>query len=185
MTTLLPGDAPLETYILAGGRSARFGSDKARAVLDHRPLIQRQAEHLRAGGCRVRAVARTVGAYADLGVDTIGDLEPDRGPVGGVRTALTHRGEGWALITSCDLLEISPAWIRELLAAVSDRFEAVAFRDDRWQPFPGLYHTRLLYRPEPWAHGSLQQLLDRAVTARLPAPRDPAIRQANRPDDLP
>ncbi len=185
MTTPTCIDPTLSAYILAGGRSSRFGRDKARAMLDNLPLIQRQAAQLRDCGCRVRVVARHAGAYADLGLETIGDLEPDRGPVGGVRTALTHRRAGWALITSCDLLEVSPVWIETLRTAVTKECDAIAFRDDRWQPFPGLYHTRLLECPDAWDRGSLQHLFDHAKTISLPAPRDPGIRQVNRPGDLP
>lgn len=185
MTTPTCIDPTLSAYILAGGRSSRFGSDKARAVLDDLPLIQRQAAQLRDCGCLVRVVARHADTYADLGLETIGDLEPDRGPVGGVRTALTHRREGWALITSCDLLQVNPDWIDTLLTPTMHECDAIAFRDDRWQPFPGLYHTRLLERADVWTRGSLQHLLDHANTISLPAPRDPEIRQVNRPSDLP
>ncbi len=173
-------------YILAGGRSTRFGSDKARATLQGRPLIRRIADMLETRGHSVIAVAREAGQYADLGLETIPDIEPGRGPVGGLLTALTRRkqtgGPGWAVLASCDLLDPTPEML-DALESVRDRSleaDAAVFKDDRWQPFPGLYHTRLL--PATRGARSLQQLLSAARTAAADAPKD--LRQANRPSDL-
>lgn len=174
-------------YILAGGRSARFGSDKARALLRGEPLIAAQARTLDALGHDALVVAREDGQYADLGLRTIGDIEPGLGPIGGLRTALTHRRDGWLLLTSCDLLDVRAEWIETLLAKRTRRpdADAIVFRDERWQPFPGLYHTRLLAREDVWRRGSMQRLLDAANAIASPAPTTPGIRQANTPDDMP
>lgn len=176
----------LPAYILAGGRSTRFGSDKARACVNGEPLIVRQARRLRAIGCDVIVVARESGRYADLGLRTIADLVADLGPLGGLRTALAHRGDGWLVLSSCDLIEIDRSWIDALLVVRDGKPDAcaIAFRDDRWQPFPGLYHTRLLSQDDVWS-GSMQSLLTAAGAVATPAPDDPPILQANAPDDLP
>lgn len=182
MTQDRPAKDP--AYILAGGRSTRFGSDKARALLDNRPLILRIADTLESRGHEVFAVAREAGQYADLGIETIPDIEPDLGPVGGLQTALKHRAQGWLILCSCDLVYPSPEPIRQLEQARvgQDDADAVVYRTDRWQPFPGLYHTRLLRFA---GHRSMQGLLDAAVTRPVPCEDLRAITQANRPDELP
>ena len=133
-------------YILAGGQSTRFGSDKARALVEGRPLIVRQATALETLGFEVTAVAEIAGKYDDLGVNTIADAEPGLGPLGGLLTALTHRAAdgGWVLVTSCDLVELRAHWIAQLLGAMKTEAKVVAYRSDKWQPFPALYHTSLL-----------------------------------------
>src|SRR4051794_14706591 len=74
-------------YILAGGQSQRFGSDKARAPLDGKPLIVHVAESLKPIASSVTVVAKDFGEYDDLGLVSIGDLQPGLGPMGGLLTA--------------------------------------------------------------------------------------------------
>lgn len=176
----------LVAYILAGGQSTRFGSDKARALLHGEPLLVRLAESLRRAGLSVFAVGQRDGQYRDLGIETIGDIEPGLGPVGGLRTALEHRRDGWCLVCSCDLTQWRDEWLSVLQSGVSASNEALAaaFKSERWEPFPGLYHTGLLVAHQDWRGGSMQRVLDRCNAAAAPHPPG-GIPQANRPDDLP
>ncbi|MEM9414826.1 MAG: molybdenum cofactor guanylyltransferase [Planctomycetota bacterium] len=145
-----PGGMP-PAYILAGGRSVRFGSDKARATVEGKPLISHIAHALSQAGCSVTAVAQNPDHYADLGLTTIADAAADNGPVQGLLAALIHRtetyGSGWLLLVACDMLITDDSPITALLEALPDTpgsCQAVAFRTDRWQPMPGLYHTAML-----------------------------------------
>lgn len=139
--------APVPAYILAGGRSSRFGSDKARALLDGQPLLG-QVAALCGQVCRpVLAVGRRAGEYEDLGLETIGDLRPGGGPLAGLEAALEHaarQGASWLLALGCDQLGLQAAWLRGLLAAAAPGLIAVAFRAERWQPLPALYHRDAL-----------------------------------------
>lgn len=138
-------------YILAGGRSVRFGSDKARALVGGEPLIRRVADGLAPVAGPITAVAQQADAYADLGLATIADTAPDRGPVQGLLTALLHRletaGPGWLLLAACDMLPADAIGYTALIDArgtVPNPTLAIARRTDRWHPMPGLYHTALL-----------------------------------------
>lgn len=194
----------LPAYILAGGRSTRFGSDKARALLDGRPLLVRIADLAKvAGSSSVHTVARERFAYDDLGVPTLADDRTDLGPVAGLEAALLrrlqHLGEGWLLLLTCDQLACEPAWVVQLRMAAGGAAHgavwAAVFHDgQRFQPVPGLYHTRLLARVVPLldraekgeVRASFQRLLDGAPVAQIPLPADwPPHLQANRPEDLP
>ena len=42
-------------------------------------------------------------------------------------------------MSSCDVAELKADWVKTLLAALQDSAEIVAYRDERWQPFPALY----------------------------------------------
>lgn len=88
--------------VLAGGRARRFGSDKALALLDGRPLLTHAAE--------------AIGRYADnivlCGRDhpdfqCLPDRPaPDMGPLGGLNAALHHaREKGYDAVLSiaCDM----------------------------------------------------------------------------------
>lgn len=79
-------------YVLAGGKSRRFGSDKARAVVHHQPFLLHVARQLAPLCESVWVVAQRAGQYEDLGLATLGDLAPGSGPLAGLQTALSHAG---------------------------------------------------------------------------------------------
>lgn len=177
-------------YIIAGGRSSRFGSDKARAEIDGQPLIVRTAAALGAMVSSITVVADAADKYADIGLRTIADDEPGLGPLGGLATALRHCGQPWLLLAACDMAVVKPAWVRCLLAAgeAATDAEAVAFRGEQWQPMPGLYGQAILprvIRRLEAEQRAMQGLLDEAKSVALPLPDDwPAIAQINTPADL-
>lgn len=181
-------------YIVAGGKSSRFGSDKARATIAGTPLIVRVAEPLRGVCGEVVCVAEVADKYADLGLTTIADRRRGQGPLGGLESALSDRldrhGPGWTILASCDLALLMPAWVEELLAHRNDRHRAVAFRNGFWEPFPGAYHTALLPIVAELldaGQASFQRLLsdERSVVFPLARPSDwPETPQVNTPDEL-
>lgn len=83
--------------VLAGGRSSRFGADKALAELGGRTLIARAVDAL-SGWCEhVVVVGR-----GEAPAPTLPDWpRPDMGPLGGIAAALHHaRDEGYAAALS-------------------------------------------------------------------------------------
>lgn len=178
----------IPAYILAGGRSSRFGSDKARALLKGEPLILRLSRALRETARPVVAVADRPGKYADLGVPTIADRVRGLGPLGGLLTALRHARHRWILLVSCDLVEIRPQWILSMLSARRPGTLAVAFHHEHWQPMPALYHKLLLAvagRQIRRGELALWKLIEQCRHVALPLPRQwPAVAQVNTPADL-
>lgn len=180
---------PIPAYILAGGRSSRFGSDKARALVEGRPLISRLADQLAPVASSVTAVADRADKYADLGIATIADRRPGMGPLGGLDTALNdlaHTGKDERLLlVACDMLDVRPAWVEKLLE--DEASPAVAFGADRWEPFPAIYSLAVApLVSEQLDRGQLamQLLLDRAAARRLNLPQDwPTLAQINTPAD--
>jgi molybdopterin-guanine dinucleotide biosynthesis protein A len=94
--------------VLAGGRSSRFGSDKALAMLDGRTLL----DHARA------ALLPHCDAVVVVGRDEIADWpRPDMGPLGGIAGALiqaAHQGFDRVLTAPVDCVRL-PADLRALL----------------------------------------------------------------------
>jgi molybdenum cofactor guanylyltransferase len=179
---------PLPVYILAGGKSRRFGSDKARALFDGKPLIRHVAEAMGDAATSMHVVAEQAGKYDDLGLPTIGDLEPGLGPVGGLLTSLRHSTGPWILLSPCDFPGIRIEWIRQLLAGRRAGADAVAFRGDHWEPLPALYSQAIGDRAAAAvASGrrSLSALLEECHTVSIPLPPGwPASPGANTPWQL-
>lgn len=102
--------------VLAGGQSRRFGSDKALAVLDDRPLIAHAAAALEPYVDTVAICGRAFAPYLAL---------PDRpapglGPLGGLAAALRHAADnGFDLVISigCDVPALPAELVDALIAA--------------------------------------------------------------------
>lgn len=84
--------------VLAGGKSSRFGSDKALAELGGRTLIARAVDAL-SGWCEYVVVIGRETAPAP----TLPDWpRPDMGPLAGIAAALHHaRDEGYVAVLTC------------------------------------------------------------------------------------
>jgi len=134
-----PTPGPTPAYILAGGMSSRFGSDKALAPVRGVPLLVRVVESLDGVARPITVVADRAGKYDHLGLRTLADRRPGRGPLAGLETALSDcREPGFVLFASCDRLGIQRSWLESLLSAAHDQVSAVALRSDLWQPLPAL-----------------------------------------------
>lgn len=193
-------------YLLAGGKSSRFGSDKARAIVEAQPLINLLATQIAPCADEVIVVADQPNKYQDLGCTNLVDVYPSIGPMGGLITALEHHrsdnknSQRWLLLTSCDLLRFELDWINAWQQALSRSFTelgreigptplAVIFFDDHLHPFPALYHPDI--EPEVRRAISSQQhsivkllgmLGERVLKVKLPT--SAPIRSANTPEEL-
>ena len=189
----------IPAYILAGGQSRRFGSDKALAQIQGRTLLARNVTALQAWTSQITIVARKSDQYAFQQIRVISDIQSGLGPLGGLFTALTDAtstpvaSTSWILMTSCDLCQLQSPWLDQLLAqaqTASPHIQAVIFQEtapptqpSRWQPFPGLYHTSLL----PMVQTRIEQntlalwsLLESISTLAVPIPKDwPLVSQIN------
>lgn len=90
--------------VLAGGRSARFGSDKAQAELHGATLLERAIAQLESLCDAVVVVGRERAPVA-----TIADWpRAGMGPLGGIAAALRHAGdEGFASVLTCGVDSVS------------------------------------------------------------------------------
>ena len=135
-------------YIMSGGKSSRFGSDKARALLHGKPLLLHVAETLEPLASSTVVVADRVDKYVDLGLETIPDLAPHLGPMGGLQTALTHlqqhRQETWCFLVSCDMAGLRAEWADILWQQRSPDVQVVAFGPDPWDSMFACYRGELL-----------------------------------------
>jgi molybdopterin-guanine dinucleotide biosynthesis protein A len=128
------GPEPVSTrlggYVLAGGRSARMGTDKAFLSLAGRPLIHHAVAKLRHLCADVHILAGTqpsaefpaqaaranaLAAHSPL----VFDLHPNCGPIAGIEAALAHSPHQWNLILPVDMpllpAELLDRWAREVI----------------------------------------------------------------------
>jgi molybdopterin-guanine dinucleotide biosynthesis protein A len=106
--------AMLTAFILAGGKSTRMGADKAFVELNGRTLLDRAIEL--AGG--VADTVRLVGLRSRFAVygDTVEDVFPERGPLGGIHAALTATTTELNLILAVDMPFVPADFLRYIVA---------------------------------------------------------------------
>jgi molybdopterin-guanine dinucleotide biosynthesis protein A len=101
--------------VLAGGQSRRFGSDKALAELDHRPLIAHAAAALEPYVDTVAICGRIFPPYLPLQDRPA----PGLGPLGGLAAALRHAADSdfdGVLSIGCDIPVLPAALVEALVA---------------------------------------------------------------------
>ncbi|WP_052195233.1 molybdenum cofactor guanylyltransferase [Deinococcus radiopugnans] len=137
-------DWKFTAVITAGGRSSRFGSDKALALLDGQPLLRHVADSLQA--CPTRLLIAPPGRYTLAGWEVIPDTRPGEGPLAGLEAALNHAQTPWLAFTGVDLPGLTPGFWGALARARTPAARAVLALDGagRPQPLAGLYHCDLL-----------------------------------------
>jgi len=101
-------------YVLAGGKSTRFGRDKALVEVAGVPLVRRVAEAVREAAGRV-TLAGAPEKYGHLGYEVIPDPVQNAGPLAGLAAALAHSRARWNLIAACDMPHFHAAFGRFLL----------------------------------------------------------------------
>ena len=103
---------------MAGGASARFGFDKARAELHGKTMLVRMCQLVRDAVGSVSVVA-PLGRYSEFGERIVEDHWPGQGPLGGIITALMDaraqdHQHTWCLIVGCDMPFLTAEWLTYL-----------------------------------------------------------------------
>jgi molybdopterin-guanine dinucleotide biosynthesis protein A len=101
---------PISAYVLAGGRSARMGQDKALLSLAGKPLIRHAIEKLSTltGEVAILSGQPELAPFAPL----VPDLRESCGPLGGIEAALSLSRHDWSLIVPVDVPFFPTALLR-------------------------------------------------------------------------
>jgi len=179
--------------VLSGGRSSRFGGEKAAALLGGKPLLEWAVERLRAV-CAEIAVSARPGSEAEALAgpllvlhDRAGD--PD-GPLAGVRAGLQWAkgiGAEALAVSPCDA-PLLPADLYPRLIAAANGGAAVAEAGGRHQSLCAIWPVAALPRLEAaiadGQHPAVWRLLDEIGAVRVPFDDAEAFANLNTREDL-
>ena len=190
-----------EAFILIGGSSTRFGSDKAFFVFEGETLAGRSAAVVREAhpGGVVRFIAASEVQFGgrierlveEIGGELVFDRSPGRGAWSGLDTALSASKAEWTLVLACDLAFVTAHLLSRLMTACRGDVDAAVPRqeDGRLQPLCAVYRTQgvlpLLERQVveggrmPPLHSLFQQVRTTVIDA---GPGE--LRNINTPADL-
>ncbi len=89
--------------ILAGGKSSRFGSNKALFEYQGKKLVEYSIQTLKPLCEKILISTNQPEKFAFTGLQTVRDTYPDCGPIGGIHACLQQSESEHHLITGCDL----------------------------------------------------------------------------------
>jgi len=110
--------------ILVGGKSTRYGSNKALALVDGQRLIERVITVMGSIFERLILVTNTPEEYAYLELPMIQDLIKGLGPLGGIYTGLESMSDEAGFFVACDMPFLNGHLIRHMVD-VRGHFDAV------------------------------------------------------------
>ena len=130
--------------VLAGGKSRRYGRNKALEELRGKRLIDYGLEALRSLCDPVFVVVNDASIYRHLEATVIQDILPEQGPLGGIHTSLLFSPNEWVLVRATDMPFFSPG-VASLMCEVKEGYDAVVPEcNGLFEPLLALYHRRCI-----------------------------------------
>jgi len=134
----------MQVSILCGGKSSRMQSEKGLVLYQNKPFIEHIIEAVLPISTTIQLITNT-NDYDYLKYPKIKDVVIDKGPIGGIYTALIHSETKFNLILSCDIPLISKEIILELIQKHSNNFDVSLFEDAiRIHPLIGIYTKKII-----------------------------------------
>lgn len=168
-----PSKVDASAFILGGGESRRFGSDKAFAELAGEPLVQWAVRAVRPFFRNLHVVTRSPERFREhtaQGVMVLPDLMPEPHSLGGIYSALVQCRTEHAFICACDTPFIQPRLIKSLKDAANGADAVVCRREGSVEPFCGIYSKRCLLTVQKMLKAGrlrIQELFGRVKTRCL------------------
>ena len=130
--------------ILAGGKSSRFGENKALYPIKGRFMIEWISDTIKKFTEELFIVANDTSKYSFLDVPVHEDRFPGCGPLAGLHTALIHTNSDQVLILACDMPFLNPALIKIIINAAGSHDVVVPYTARGPEPLHAIYHKNLL-----------------------------------------
>lgn len=129
--------------VLAGGKSERFGSDKASALLQGRPLLEWVVASV-GSVCGEVVVVRAegqeiAGLTAERAVRVVEDRHMAKGPLAGMIAGFEATERGYCLVATCDAPLVAAGVVRVMTERIGDADVALPMVQGRAQPLLALY----------------------------------------------
>jgi len=136
--------AQVAGVILAGGKSSRFGSNKALALHQGDALIQGITRRLAGLFPETLIITNTPEDYAFLGWPMAADQYQNCGPLAGIHAALRTTSQPRAFVCGCDMPLVNPELIRFLCELPGDHEVALPWLPEGPEPLYAVYSKKIL-----------------------------------------
>lgn len=180
--------------VLAGGKSSRYGKNKALVNVDGMPLISRVLRVIEPLFSTVILITNTPEIYAFLKLPMVEDRIKGLGPLGGIFTGLQAICDNAGFFVACDMPFLNAGLIR-YLASVRRGFDVVVPTfAGKYEALHAIYSRRCLTEIEQLIHNGVYQTVQlfQSVSVRYVGEdeirfHDPELKSfsnINRPEEL-
>ncbi|MBN2079333.1 MAG: molybdenum cofactor guanylyltransferase [Spirochaetes bacterium] len=146
-------------FIIAGGRSSRFGEDKALFHYRGKTLLEHVIGTIRPAIPHIAVIADLDGKYDIPGVPCYGDLVPGYGPLGGLHAALHRLERGSAFLFPCDMPYLNEDLIRYMMSASGGFDVTVPYYGGYYQPLHAIYSPHCIGPVERCIEKNLRRII--------------------------
>jgi molybdopterin-guanine dinucleotide biosynthesis protein A len=134
--------------ILTGGKSRRFGQDKALIEIDGVPIVKRIHQRLLNIFSRVFIVGGNPGSFRSMDLEFFSDRIKGVGALGGIYTGLIETPDPWLLAVACDMPFLSNRVIDILIENIGNEDILCPKINGFRQPLHALYHKSCIEKIE-------------------------------------
>jgi molybdopterin-guanine dinucleotide biosynthesis protein A len=170
--------------ILAGGRNMRMnGSDKAKLIVDTKPLLQQKYDLFRNWFEDVIVVCNRKRRSDYPGMNVVVDEQEGQGPLMGLYSGMKTSRNPICFVSACDMPFVNEALVQLLLQETTGFDMAAPRLNGFWEPLLAVYHKRLLPLIEKQLRNGQQKVSSFFPDARIRIITDQEIKTAD-PDLL-
>jgi len=130
-------DFDVSIAVLCGGKSTRFGSDKAVHLVGGKPMYRHVLDKL--SGLSDDLFMQVAKDNTSIEGNVKEDLVPAMGPLGGIFSALSHATHDRVFVVACDMPFLDPRIFNELVMAGDADIVVPRWRDGRTEPLCAIY----------------------------------------------
>jgi molybdopterin-guanine dinucleotide biosynthesis protein A len=130
--------------VLVGGKSSRYGQNKALEIFQGERLIDRQVRKVQALFPEVLVITNEPGDYLHLEVTILRDVIPGLGPLGGIYTGLLFAQGKSVFVTACDMPFLQPAVVNHMVQLSRNNDVVVPEKEEGLEPLHAIYSARCL-----------------------------------------
>jgi len=125
--------------IIAGGKATRFGGPKIWAEFRGRRLIDHAVDLARVIAAQVFIVNGKDADYSHFNIDTVADIIPDCGPIGGLHTALHYASTPFVASLPADMPLLTKEVYQYLLQYLEDERPVIALSSKGEEPLVSIW----------------------------------------------
>ena len=130
--------------VLVGGKSKRFGRNKALEVFQGERLIDRQVRVLRSQFPEVLVISNEPELYFHLGETIVRDVIPGQGPLGGIYTGLLFAHGESIFVTACDMPFLQPSVVGHMVKLAANYDVVIPETKNGLEPLHAVYSSGCL-----------------------------------------
>src|SRR6056297_1700845 len=137
----------MNAIILAGGKSTRFGSNKALFELNQKPMLINLIEKLKPHFNKIYVIGNKIKKEENMkDIIYLKDEIPNKGPLGGLYTGLKKSDSEYNYLQACDMPFVCKGYLKYMKSYISKNNQYDAYIPEKngyLEPFVGIYRQSI------------------------------------------